>query len=97
MDDDVVDGVIEERNQSSDANDGEWLRAKDAEDYGRKCGGEECLIDAEEFPCSAVHVERICQCGQKAALRSQSSDTRRVHCVRTYLTKYIRIVLATVL
>lgn len=68
LDDDVVDGVIEQGDQTGDSDNRERLRAQDAEDHGREGRGEQGLVDAEELACAAVHVEGVGQ-GRKEAAR----------------------------
>ena len=54
---DIVDGVVEERDQAGDTDDGQGLGAKDAEDHGSKGRREESLVDAELLVGTTVHVE----------------------------------------
>jgi len=69
LDDDVVDCEVEERDETRDADNGEGLRAEDAEHHGGQRGREEGLVDAKELARAAVHVERVGDGGEEAVCR----------------------------
>ena len=56
----VVDGVVEEGDETGDANDSERLNGEDAEYNSSKGRGKEGFIDAEEASCVVVHIKREC-------------------------------------
>lgn len=53
---DIEDGVVEQGYQSSDADNGQGLRADGAEDNACQCRGEKCFVYAVEAVSVAVHV-----------------------------------------
>ncbi len=64
---DIIDGIIEQRDQTSDANNSQRLCAQETEDHCSKSGGEERFIDAIELARTAIHVKNICQRWQDTA------------------------------
>lgn len=66
LDDDVIDGEVEERDETGDADNGERLGAEDAEHHGSQGGREKRLVDAKELPRAAVHVESVGYRGEEA-------------------------------
>lgn len=60
--DDVVNGVVEKRNEASDTDDSERLCTKNAENHGCQGRRKEGFVDTVEFARSAVHVKSICNC-----------------------------------
>lgn len=54
---DVVDGIIKERYETRDANDGDGLGAKGTEYYARKCRRQKTFVDTVEPAGLAVHVQ----------------------------------------
>lgn len=75
--DDNVDGVVEERDQAGDTDDGQGLGAKDAEDYGSKGRREESLVDAELLVGTTVHVEDKGQGRQQTTRPSARSSKEK--------------------
>lgn len=54
---DVVDGIIKERYETRDANDGDRLSTKGTEDYGRKGRRQKSFVDTVEPAGLAIHVQ----------------------------------------
>lgn len=73
--DDIINGVVEQRYQTSDADNGQRLSCKNTENHSGKCRREESLIYTVEHACSAVHIEGVSQRGQKAS-RSQDVSSK---------------------
>ena len=53
----VVYSVVEERDETGDADDGERLDAEDGENDGGESGGEECFVYTEKATGVVVHIE----------------------------------------
>lgn len=56
---DIEDRVIEQRNQTRDADDGQRLGCKDTEHHGCQGRREQGFINAKESVCPTVHVQCI--------------------------------------
>lgn len=56
---DIIYGVVEQRDQPRDADDGQRLRCKDTEHHRRKGGREERFVDTIELSSSPVHIQRV--------------------------------------
>ena len=54
---DVVDGVVEKRDETSDSNYGQGLTGKRAEDHGSERGGEQSFVDAKVAAGIPGHVQ----------------------------------------
>ena len=59
--DDVVDRVVEEGDETGDADDGDGLAGQGREDHCGEGGGEERFVDAVEAAGVVVHVEDECK------------------------------------
>lgn len=57
---DIVDGIIKERYETRDANDGDGLCAKGTEDYARKGGRQKSFVDTIEPAGLTVHIQNEC-------------------------------------
>lgn len=55
---DVVDGVVEQRDQTSDTDNSERLARKDTEYDGSQGRREQCLVNPEEAACLPLHVKQ---------------------------------------
>lgn len=93
MSNNIVDCVIEECDKPSHADDGQRLTGEDTEDHGSESRREQCFVDAEELSGSSIHVERKGNGGKEAYTVSPLTESSSSH---TYLTKYMRTVLAKV-
>lgn len=71
--DDVVDGVIEQRDQSRNADDCQWLSRKKTEHHCRQRRREKSFIDTVELSSSAVHIQRISYGRQHTGRRVSAS------------------------
>ena len=56
-DGDVIDCVVEERDQTSDTNNRQWLDGEGAEYHSSQCGGEQPLIDTEVALRVPQHIQ----------------------------------------
>lgn len=55
--DDIINGVIEQWDQPSDSDDGQWLRRHGTEDHRGQGGRKERFVDAIESTCVMVHIQ----------------------------------------
>lgn len=61
----IKDGVIEERDQTRDADHGQWLTGEQAENQRGQGGREERFIDAEVAARVTLHVQSEGQCREE--------------------------------
>lgn len=67
--DDIVDGVIKQRDKTRDADDIQRLGAHNAEHHGGKSGGKKSLVDAVETVCLTAHIESVGECWEETGRR----------------------------
>ena len=55
--DDIVNGIIKQRDETGDADYGKRLDSEDAEYHGGEGGTEQSFVDTKEPSCTAVHIK----------------------------------------
>ena len=75
--DDIVDGEVEQGDETRHTNDGQWLGTEHAEDNGCHGGGEQGLVNSKELSRSTIHVESVGDGRKKAIIEDISISSTK--------------------